>query len=350
MYARIVDDLKHRIRHGEFGPGDRLPTIAEMCRCYGVSRITTDRVMRELKDSQVVETFRGKGSFVKGVPEMDVDGYGDVQVESIAALWIGETSLQQGFIGGIWHGIAAEARAREIDLSMHHMPMRLTDIPVRTFAPAKGQGVIVLGGMVGAFEFSLLANHTIPSVLVDGTVLGVDCIATDNHEGIRQAVEHLHGLGHESLAFCSGFHMPGNTTNENERREAFERLCTERALAPLVFEGTDLHRLTSALEGHSPPTAFLFSRDEPALAFMKEVRARGHRVPEDLGVLSFDDYMPENDELGLTAIRVDREGMGSAAVRHLLEWHLEWPRPVRWARIKPGLVIRGSTGSAPATR
>jgi len=348
MYARIVNDLKKQIGTGELRPGDQLPTIAEMGRHYGVSRITTDRVMQELKEAEIVESFRGRGSFVKGIPELDFAGTHDVQVESIAALWIGEGRYDRGFGGGIWNGISAEAMTRGVALSLQQLPMNLTDIPLGAFAPSQGQGVIVLGGEVGAFEIALLANHSIPSVFLEGTIIGVDCIATDNHEGMRQGVEHLHQLGHRRIAFCGGFHMPGNTTNENERREAFERLCAERTIEALVFDKDDHRRLLATLDSAPPPTAFVFSRDEPALAFVKEIGARGHRVPEDVSVLSFDDYMPENDEIGLTAIRVDREGMGRAAVRHLLGWHLEWPRPMRWVRIRPTLTIRNSTGRAPA--
>ena len=350
MYERVVDDLKKRISHGELKPGDRLPTIAEMCRHYGVSRITADRVVQELKAAQVIETFRGKGSFVKGIPQMDLADNHQVKVRSLAALWIGDSPYQQGFTGGIWNGISAEARVQGVDLSIHHMPMNLTDIPLRTFTPSREQGVIVLGGIVGAFEFALLANPTIPSVLVDASVVGADCILTDNYEGMLQGIDHLCQLGHRRLAFCGGFNMPGNTTNENERREAFERLCAEKLIETLIFDRDDPRRLLETFDTAQPPTAFIFSRDEPALAFLKEVRARGYCVPEDLSVLSFDDYMPENDDLGLTAIRVNRDNMGSVAVKYLLDGHLEWPRPIRWVRIQPTLMIRDSTGAAPERR
>jgi len=346
MYERIVEDLKRRIGHGELGPGDRLPTIADMCQRYGVSRITVDHVVQALKEEQIVETFRGKGSFVKGTPRIDLADHEKVRVTSLAALWIGQTQFQEGFLGGIWSGITAEARERGLDLSTHHVPMNLTDIPLRTFTPAKGQGVIVLGGVVGAFEFALLANPTIPSVLVDGTTLGVECVATDNHEGVRQAVEHLAGLGHRRMAFYGGFNMPGNTTNENERREAFERLCADRGLETVLFEGAERRRMLAALKSSKPPTAFLFSRDEPARTFLADLKNGGVRVPQDVSVVSFDDYLADNEACGLTAVRVDRESMGRAAVKRLMEWHLEWPRPIRWTRIRPELIVRGSTGQA----
>lgn len=344
MYERIVQDLKRRVTRGELQPGDRLPTLAEMCVHYDVSRITVDRVVKELKDERVVETFRGKGTFLVGVPEVDVQQDRQSRIESIASLWVGDSSVKRGFMGGIWNGISSEAAAERIDLSVHHVPMNLSDIPVRTFAPAEGQGLIVLGGLVGAYEFALLANQAILSVLVDGTMLGVDCIATDNHEGIRQGLDHLKLLGHRRIAFSGGFCLPGNTTNENERREAFMRLCASMDLEPLILDGGDADLHVESLSTVDAPTAFVFSRDESALNFLNAASSRGYRVPEDISILSFDDYMPEIADRAVTAIRVDREGIGRAAVRHLLSAHLTPTRPMLWTRVAPRLIVRESTG------
>lgn len=96
--------------------------------------------------------------------------------------------------------------ARPTKSSWHYVQMNLTDIWLGAFSPSKGQGAIVLGG-VGAYEFALLTNHTIPSVFRESTIIGVDCIATDDLEGMRQGVEHLHQLGHTTF---SEDNYPGN--------------------------------------------------------------------------------------------------------------------------------------------
>ena len=72
LYQRIVDDIRKRIDDGEFAPGEQLFTIAQMCKMYDVSRITADRALRELKNLDLVETFRGRGAFVRGVARIDL--------------------------------------------------------------------------------------------------------------------------------------------------------------------------------------------------------------------------------------------------------------------------------------
>jgi DNA-binding GntR family transcriptional regulator len=43
MYQRIAADLRKAIKDGEYGPGDRLPTEAELCATYEVTRETVRR-------------------------------------------------------------------------------------------------------------------------------------------------------------------------------------------------------------------------------------------------------------------------------------------------------------------
>jgi GntR family transcriptional regulator len=43
MYQRIAADLRNAIKSGQYGPGDRLPTEAELCASYDVTRETVRR-------------------------------------------------------------------------------------------------------------------------------------------------------------------------------------------------------------------------------------------------------------------------------------------------------------------
>lgn len=65
-YEQVADDLRTRIESGEFPPGAKLPSRAELCRQYDVSSIVADRAMFLLKMEGLTESLPGVGVFVAG--------------------------------------------------------------------------------------------------------------------------------------------------------------------------------------------------------------------------------------------------------------------------------------------
>src|SRR5258708_5356622 len=68
-YQRIADDLRARISSGEYPPGSRLPTKAELMARYQVAVNTVERAIEELRKAGLVETLQGAGMFVCEPPE-----------------------------------------------------------------------------------------------------------------------------------------------------------------------------------------------------------------------------------------------------------------------------------------
>lgn len=68
-YAQLARGIRERIARGEYRPGDRLPSEAELCAAYGVSPMTVRRAIAELVREDVAVTEHGRGTFVK-VPQL----------------------------------------------------------------------------------------------------------------------------------------------------------------------------------------------------------------------------------------------------------------------------------------
>jgi len=64
-YAQLARAIRERIGRGEYRPGDRLPSEAELCAAFSVSPMTVRRAIGELVREDVVTTEHGRGTFVK---------------------------------------------------------------------------------------------------------------------------------------------------------------------------------------------------------------------------------------------------------------------------------------------
>lgn len=65
IYLQIVKQIKGMIMSGELKSGDPLPSMRNMALQMRISLITTKRAYEELERDGFIESYTGKGSFVK---------------------------------------------------------------------------------------------------------------------------------------------------------------------------------------------------------------------------------------------------------------------------------------------
>jgi GntR family transcriptional regulator len=64
-YRQVAAFLRARIERGEFAPGRRLPSIADLVQTYGIARTTAAKALRVLIDDGLAEVSPGMGTYVK---------------------------------------------------------------------------------------------------------------------------------------------------------------------------------------------------------------------------------------------------------------------------------------------
>lgn len=68
LYEQVMEQIKDMIAQGIYGQGDLLPSEKELIQLTGVSRITVREALKGLAEVGIIETRRGKGSFVRVEP------------------------------------------------------------------------------------------------------------------------------------------------------------------------------------------------------------------------------------------------------------------------------------------
>jgi LacI family transcriptional regulator len=174
----------------------------------------------------------------------------------------------------------------------------------------------------------------------------ISYVDVDNRAGAHQGVSYMLRSGRRRVAIING---PENTIASCDRYQGYQEALRERGL-PLLEELVDrgdfadapAYQAMKRLLPHRPDAVFATS-DAMAFAAMRAIREAGLRIPQDIGVLGFDDIPPAaNSNPPLTTIRQPIQQTGSVAAELLIDL-IERPDPQPRRVVLPTeLVIRSS--------
>ena len=83
IYNQIVNQIKNLILEGKLKEGDALPSMRNLAMQLRISVITTKRAYEELERDGFIESYTGKGSFVKA---QNAELYREEQLKVIESL------------------------------------------------------------------------------------------------------------------------------------------------------------------------------------------------------------------------------------------------------------------------
>ena len=216
-------------------------------------------------------------------------------------------------------------------------------------------GVITLNVPMSPEEVELVDRLGLPLVAIGSPVPGRACVRIDDRAAMLTAVEHLVGLGHTRIGYIGA--VPQNVAHiqtPQDRLEAFLGAVGEHGLtcADGWVLGSDWTAEAAArdsavlLDSDDRPTAIVAASDEMAIGVRESARRLGLRVPEDLSIIGIDDYVLSG-VLGLSTVRQDVAGLGTAAAELLLRALLDGESLTEELVMPTELVVRESTGPAP---
>ena len=261
--------------------------------------------------------------------------------------------ISEGYSASVLSGIESallQAGYFYFVVSHHHRPDLLREYP-RLLLSRAVEGLI-------AIDTPLQPQLPIPVVAVSGhqRMENVTNLELDHTTAVRMALTHLHGLGHQRIAFIKGQEFSSDT---HHRWSAIEQIAHELGLALdpslcVQLQGTEAgsdsgYQATARLlERHVPFTAIFAFNDHSAIGAIARLKEHGLQIPQDVSVVGFDDIpSAQTNNPSLTTVRQPLRAMGETAANALLSYIEPQTRKEIPATlvVKPDFVVRNSTAA-----
>ncbi|MEU4605284.1 LacI family DNA-binding transcriptional regulator [Kribbella sp. NPDC023972] len=252
------------------------------------------------------------------------------------------------------YGIEQAARAAGYFISIVSLKTLTAERVVEAVEFLSDQGVdgivVVAPQRSAARALAGLSTH-VPVVAVEGGQGGdTPAVSVDQADGARQLVEHLLGLGHETVWHVAG---PTDWLEAEGRLDGWRKALTAAGRPvpdPLVGDwsprsGYDAGRRLAEVPGL---TAVFVANDQMALGLLRAFTELRIQVPGQVSVAGFDD-IPEAEFFNppLTTVQQDFGEVGRRSIEILLRRVESGEDPGYEQSVVPArLVIRDSSGRA----
>ena len=328
-------------------PMGKRATLADVAAVAGVSRALVSIVIRDAPGASAATRER----VMRAAEEL---GYRpDVRARLLArsqSRLIGTVFGMAGtFHFDVLDGLytAAEERGYELILSALTQS-RGEERAVQSLQDFRFDALVMIGPDT---ETPMLAGR-VPLVLVGWHVddPAVDSVRTSDARGMQLAVDHLVERGHRRIVHVDG----GVGTISTSRRDEFLRAMDAHGLA------ADARVLTGGLtrlEGYAAartmiddpllPTAVIGFNDEVAVSVLEALLHAGHRVPDDVSVIGWDNSLVSKlPHVRLTTVSQDPPLMAKLAVDRAIARVEGAAIGERDVVLEPTLKVRATTGTA----
>ncbi|AYD01570.1 FadR/GntR family transcriptional regulator [Neorhizobium sp. NCHU2750] len=216
--TQLSDTLRQAIADGQFPPGSRLPSEAQLTQTHGVSRTVVREAIAALRSDRLVEARQGAGVFVlqatPSPPPFNLSlGHIDlarvssmiellelrtaVEVESAGLAALRRSPAQEEVIIDRHYAVRASLDANqptsEADFALHLAIADATNNPrFREFLTMIGRNVIPRAALRGDHDDADQSAYI--NLLVEEHQAIVDAISDGDEEGAREAMrKHLRG-------------------------------------------------------------------------------------------------------------------------------------------------------------
>jgi LacI family transcriptional regulator/LacI family purine nucleotide synthesis repressor len=210
----------------------------------------------------------------------------------------------------------------------------------RLIEDKKVDGIVVVGRLDAAFLNMIKVVSGIPMVFLDFCYHtgDEDAVISDSFNGAYCLTNYLFEMGHTRIAYVGTLLASGAITDRYlgyikslmEHSHPFRKdwIIPDRELDSGTMDYNRFFRLPDDM-----PTAFVCNSDMAASLLIRRLGENGYKVPEDISVVGFDNYIfPGLCDIKITTFGVDSYEMGRNAVLNLI-------RKISGERYRQGIMI-----------
>jgi LacI family transcriptional regulator len=271
--------------------------------------------------------------------------------------------LSEGYFTRVMSGVVAELTAAHYFYftACHDWNRELIEQYPRMLVERAVDGFLLLNTPAGAIDVPV----PVVSISSHSAAPNVTNIVLDHESAARQALTHLHSLGHRNIAFMRG---PRAIPDSEFRWESIQKAArtmglkidpahvirldsevwsTKAGQHPMAPE-IGYRPMKALLERSTAFTAVFCFNDIAAIGAIRALKDAGLSVPNDVSVVGFDDILSAAYSTpSLTTVRQPLTEMGRRGAQLLLERiaHREREYAVE-ITMAPELIVRESTGLA----
>jgi LacI family transcriptional regulator len=323
-------------------------TLQEVARR---ARVSTATVSRVLNNTASVKTST-RARVLKAIKELKYSP--NLHARSLAgapsrSIGVIVSNIENPFFLDVYKAVETAARAEGYEVIMantDYSPERLVT-SIRLMLGRRLAGLAAIVSEMDAAVFQELSGQRIPVVFYDvGTPSrNITNIRVDYRSGMDKLTSYLYSLGHRRIGYI-GHHVTLGPIHERLQAVAdaaarYSDFEVETVTDADTLEGG--RRAARALLERAPRlTALICVNDVMAVGTLRELRAQGRRVPEDVSVTGFDNITLAQFAIpSLTTVHIPRDQIGRTICDCLIR---DDEARNREFVIEPELVVRDSTG------
>ena len=190
----------------------------------------------------------------------------------------------------------------------------------------KVDGIIVIGKMMDAYLQHLNTEAGIPVIYLDyyNGREASDSVISNSYYGTYELTYYLYRMGHRKIAYVGTLlAMESITDRYFGYQKALLELGLEQkkgwVLDDRHIETGEIDTVNMLQIPKDMPTAFVCNCDLTASFLIKKLKDNGYRVPEDISVVGFDNYLyPGLSDIQITTYEVDLKEMAKKAVYNMI--------------------------------
>ncbi len=191
----------------------------------------------------------------------------------------------------------------------------------------KVDGIIVIGKMMDTYLQHLNTEAGIPVIYLDyyNGREASDSVISNSYYGTYELTYYLYRMGHRKIAYVGTLLATESIT---DRYFGYQKALLQLGLEQKKeWVLDDRHIETGKIDTvnmlqlpKDMPTAFVCNCDLTASFLIKKLRENGYRVPEDISVVGFDNYLyPGLSDIHITTYEVDMGEMARRAIHNMIK-------------------------------